>query len=232
MSVSSNNLIARKYFPGLSCTAFEPTPETYKHLSKNIKNNPGPGNIEVMCLAVSSGHGDLVSGDFGNCSGKNAILATSIHSEKDIKKRVSVKTSSLDDLYSCEQGRIIVKVDTEGHEINVIKGGQNFFNFNQIVLQIETGHKDNTDELDNLIRSYNLSLLFSLGPDSYYTNIPELLDHSNPNKILEKANEFVIAHRWNIDRKVYLTIYSGEGPLLSSISENDQGKFLINVIFD
>jgi len=199
-NVGFYTLIAQKYFPKLRCIAFEPTPDTFSNLLENIKANHKDGGAEAECLALSSKQGTVEFGDFGDCSGKNAILSTSIHEECGLKKRLSVATESLDSKYAGNQGRIIVKIDTEGHEMEVIKGGRKFFRSNEVVLQVETGHKENADELDELIRNFKLDLLFRLGPDSYYTNIPDLLEKEKSLHLLERANRFVISHRWDVDQ--------------------------------
>lgn len=79
------------------------------------------------------------------------------------------------------------------------RGGGDFFKKNELVLQVETGHKDNSEDLDKLIRSFSLRLLFKLGPDSYYTNISTLFADSKSSEILEQANQLVIAHRWDLE---------------------------------
>jgi FkbM family methyltransferase len=196
-NVGFYSLIAKKYFPELRCFAFEPTPETYNNLVSNLNENQKCSNADAFQIALSSKKGVIEFGDFGDCSGKNAILTTSIHEEKDIKKKFTVKTDSLDNLYPEILGCIIIKIDTEGHEIDVIKGGVNVLTKNKVVLQVETGHKDNFEELDSIIRSCSLDLLFRLGPDSYYTNIQNLLNASAVSEILEMANQFMILHRWD-----------------------------------
>lgn len=122
-NVGFYTLIAQKYFPELRCFAFEPTPDTYANLAQNLKANCRNEKVDAIQIALSSQHGIVQFGDFGDCSGKNAILSTSLHDEKDIKKRFSVKIDTLDHLYPEIFGHIIVKIDTEGHEIDVLKGG-------------------------------------------------------------------------------------------------------------
>lgn len=198
-NVGFYTLVTQKYFQELRCFAFEPTPDSYANLIQNLKANCRIGKVDAFQIALSSQFGTVQFGDFGDCSGKNGILATSIHDEKDIKKKLQVNTDTLDNLYPNSLGNIIVKIDTEGHEIDVLKGGKSFFSKNKLVLQIETGHKDNFRELDDLMRSFSLNLLFKLGPDSYYTNISALLEGFNSSKILEHANQFIISHRWDIE---------------------------------
>lgn len=203
-NVGFYTLIAQKYFPELRCFAFEPTPDTFSNLADNVRSNRKEGQADVFQIALSSKRGTAEFGDFGDCSGKNAILSTSIHAEEGIKKRALVSTETLDSLYSEKQGRVIVKLDTEGHEIEVLKGGRNFFTENEVVLQVETGHKDNTSDLEALIKTYSLNLLFRLGPDSYYTNISSLLIHSTLSRIMSQANQFLISHRWDQDQDLIM----------------------------
>jgi FkbM family methyltransferase len=199
-NVGFYTLIAQKYFPTLHCIAFEPTPDTFSNLLENIKENGRDGCAEARCLALSSNHGFAEFGDFGDCSGKNGIMSTSIHEQNSLKSRIRVEMESLDREYSEGQGRIIVKIDAEGHEMEIIQGGLKFFAQNEVILQIETGHKENSDELDRLIQGCGLAPIFKLGPDSYYTNIPDLIESSKTSQLLERANRFVIAHRWDIEQ--------------------------------
>lgn len=196
-NVGFYTLIAQKFFPELECIAFEPSPETFLNLKENIAMNRNKGNIEALELALSSRSGTTIFGDFGDCSGKNAILETSIHTENDLKNKISVNTNTLDSFNISAQETYIVKIDTEGHELEILKGGKRFFETNSIVLQIETGHKENSEKLIGLINRYGLSLMFNLGPDTYFTNIQKILTSSTLMKVLEDSNKSIISNRWD-----------------------------------
>jgi len=198
-NVGFYTLIAQKYFPNICCLSFEPSPETYQNLIINLNANKKQGVVRSFPIALSEQKETVEFGDFGDCSGKNSIISTSIHDKSNIKKHLHVETDFLDNIHKGKNGRFIVKIDTEGHEINVIKGGSEFFKNNEIILQVETGHKESIVELDDCIKSYSLELLFTLGPDSYYTNIKSLNCDKKKSEILSRANQFMISHRWDHD---------------------------------
>ncbi|MBC8729037.1 FkbM family methyltransferase [Paraburkholderia sp. UCT2] len=200
-NVGFYTLVAQKYFSRLRCVAFEPTPDTFTNLVENLNANEREGGAEASCVALSSKSGTAEFGDFGDCSGKNSIVSTSIHEQDTVKHRIRVPMETLDHRYAERLGRVIVKIDAEGHETEIIKGGASFFRKNEIVLQVETGHKENSHELDQLIRNQGLDPIFKLGPDSYYSNVPDLVEKSRTAELLENASRFLIAHRWDVQQR-------------------------------
>jgi FkbM family methyltransferase len=200
-NVGFYTLVAQKYFSHLQCVAFEPTPDTFANLLENLNANEREGGAEARCIALSSKSGTAEFGDFGDCSGKNSIVSTSIHEQDTVKNRIRVPMETLDDRYAERLGRVIVKIDAEGHEAEIIKGGAGFFQRNEIVLQVETGHKESSHELDQLIRDRGLEPIFKLGPDSYYSNVPDLMEKARTAELLESASRFLIGHRWDVQQK-------------------------------
>jgi len=100
--------------------SFEPNSRTYKYLLKNIKLN-GFNNVETFCMALGDKTAiaelaDLRSDDM------NHILS---HKSENIRT-IKIKLSKLDNLLTSSIKRInLLKIDTEGYELFVLKGAEN-----------------------------------------------------------------------------------------------------------
>jgi len=119
--------------------SFEPTPETFIRFKQNIKLN----NIRNICpynLAVSnkSGMRDfLVSHD-----GYDAWNSFGKPSAGEEIEKIKVNTITFDEFMNQNNiGKIdLIKIDVEGWELNVLNGGQNYFNkSNSAAILIEFG---------------------------------------------------------------------------------------------
>ncbi|VUZ22691.1 Uncharacterised protein [uncultured Comamonas sp.] len=198
-NVGFYTLIAQKYFPNLHCIAFEPTPETYINLVQNLQKNKNAGDVDARNLALSSKIGQTEFSDFGDCSGKNGVLDTSFHEQDSIKEKITVKTDTLDNLFTFSKKNIVMKIDVEGHELDVIKGGVKLIKENNLILQIETGHKCDVSILQKFLAEQNYDLLYKIGPDSYYSNIPEFKKTGKDFLMIKKACDFMVNHQWDVE---------------------------------
>ncbi len=113
------------YFPEAKIFSFEPGPLQYSLLLKNIHHNQLSKNIEVFNTAVSESLGEMefhVHGP-GHSSG-DGFLDTGRAGES---KVIKVKTVSLDEWWTNRQKPAVnlLKIDTEGAEIQVLKGARN-----------------------------------------------------------------------------------------------------------
>ena len=110
-----------------SIWCFEPTPDTASALRETIDQN-SYDNIEVIEVGLSDKKGDATF-----YLSDNAEL-NSLTKGKTSSREVMVKLETLDDC--CNQffwPKIdFVKLDAEGEEINILKGGQKFFEKNWI----------------------------------------------------------------------------------------------------
>ncbi len=113
--------------------AFEPHPTTYKNLVKNVSNN----GIDTFNLAVGSNKGSLILYDYENSDGSEHAslykdVIEEIHQGKSVSHEVNMIT--LDD-FVAEQAieKIhLLKIDTEGHELEVLRGFINHIKNNKI----------------------------------------------------------------------------------------------------
>jgi len=199
-NVGFYSLITRKYFPHIKVLSFEPTPETFRELQVNISINPGMSNqCYLFNSALSSSVGVIDFVDYGDMSGRNGIANTSIHGRTTSTKIIQIDTTRLDNLKNEASSCCIFKIDTEGHEVEVLRGGEEVFCSNKCVIQIEDGHGKSQSEISNIFDTYGYTKILNVGPDSYYTNISTLMDPSARLHLFEESVNFMIQHRWNLN---------------------------------
>jgi FkbM family methyltransferase len=137
---------------------FEPTPDTASALRETLVENSYE-NVEVIEVGLSDQKGDATF-----YLSDNAEL-NSLTKGKTSSREVMVKLETLDDC--CNQfswPKIdFVKLDAEGEEINILKGGQKFFEKNSPIVMYELKHADTTNT--ELIEAFN-----ALGMKSYVYN--------------------------------------------------------------
>ena len=87
---------------------------------------------------MSDAAGDLKFGIVNSYSGANAVLDTSFQDSVQFKEAISVEAKTLDSLLPEPfSGIVAVKLDVEGHELMVIRGGHETFAKNRVLLQVE-----------------------------------------------------------------------------------------------
>jgi len=204
-NVGFYSLLMKKYFSNVSVICFEPTPDTFQELDANFLLNAGlSGSVTLRNLAVSSTADPVRFVDFGDCSGKNAVESTCIHAIPKSATVIEVATLKLDAI--CGQGedggialqrrKLVLKIDTEGHELDVLVSGSRLLQENDCLLQIEEGHKNPSSAIGDLLASYGYKRIFTAGPDSYFTNINVLQDPVIVGNMVESGINFLIGHRW------------------------------------
>tara|TARA_B100001057_G_scaffold305074_1_gene305225 strand:- start:578 stop:1345 length:768 start_codon:yes stop_codon:yes gene_type:complete len=114
----------------LNILAFEPISKNITRLKNSINKN-NIKNIKVFHTAIGSNKGMIELGATENYSPNYKINE---------KKSVIVEKSkidSLDNLFSVTNKQIILKIDTEGFELSVLKGADSLLRNNKCYCQIE-----------------------------------------------------------------------------------------------
>lgn len=152
-NLRNNNLRAKIY-------AFEPHPVTFRKLKEHTSSL----NIHTSNVAVGASTGSLKLYDYANNDGSShaslyKAVIEDIHKAKSTEYTIDVIT--LDDF--CHQANIdkidLLKIDTEGHELEVLKGGEVLikagkvdlihFEFNEMNVASRVFFKDFWDFLPN-----------------------------------------------------------------------------------
>ena len=114
----------------LNIYAFEPIEKNVLRLKRSINKN-NLNNIKVFHTAIGSHKGEIELGATENFSPNFKI---------DEKNSVIVEKSkieTLDNLFSITGKKIVFKIDTEGFELDVLKGADNLLRNNKCYCQIE-----------------------------------------------------------------------------------------------
>lgn len=156
------SIIAKIMNPKVKVHAFEPSIGPYHFLSKNISVNGMSKDIVLQNLAVSDVVGAV---DFSsNKNPKYDYLKYDLSSVGNIPEKISsmkrtrVNSISLDQ-YSEENGVYpdLIKIDTEGHEDEVIKGGSDTILKYRPKIICEILRESESTELNKIILDYNYS---------------------------------------------------------------------------
>ena len=118
---------ALRIFPAARVFSFEPHPITFETLKSRFGNN---GRVACYNIALSNENGTAVMYEYSK-STINSLTSKARYAVRQEKKSVGevpVKVSSLD--WFCKDQNIdridVLKIDTEGHELEVLKGAVEF----------------------------------------------------------------------------------------------------------
>lgn len=136
-------LALKNSFPTSTIYSFEPNPKAYQKIIENIKNYD-------KIIPVNSGLGSKVGTEtlYSYSKVENSTLGTlnkSALSElyngiDDVIEEISFQVDTIDDYCATHNIQEIdfLKIDTEGQELNVLKGAQNMINKDKIkIIQFE-----------------------------------------------------------------------------------------------
>jgi len=138
--------------PGLRIMAFEPNPETFKRLQVNCARFP---NVETINVALSDSEKILdfyettVSGVFGT--------KASPFNPADPKRVAKVAAKPLDYFLSGHSS-IAIKIDVEGHELEVLRGVQRSLENGTVKIVFSDGvDEENYSEFEAILKKNKFS---------------------------------------------------------------------------
>ena len=122
---------------------FEPVPATYEYLLNRIKSDPRTVSvaIKIECSAMSSSQGRTSMFIVGNNFGINTLHqdSTSVYSHS-----IMIDTNTIDNYIQKNNINrvLLLKCDTEGHDMEVLRGAQGSLRNGLIsVIQFEYNHR-------------------------------------------------------------------------------------------
>lgn len=128
-----------------SVSAFEPHPEIFQELKVNTetwRRQRLLGEVAAHELALSENNGFAVLGINDDFKDNRGVACLMSENQAESSKSIIVETKSLDELYDTDQFIGLMKIDVEGHEFSVLKGGDRLLRRHQIRDIIFEEHKE------------------------------------------------------------------------------------------
>jgi FkbM family methyltransferase len=176
--------------------SFEPNPLIYPYLKKNLTKIIK--NIKLYNVALSEEIGEVNlripnrtnSLFHNNVEELYKLGCATIHNENIFKKynEFKVKKNKLDNLIVSNNIGFI-KIDVEGHELEVINGGINIITANKPILLIEIEEKHTKKNINETINKIN-----KLGYKSYYLEDNKFKSTDNLS-VGSKFNNFIFEYK-------------------------------------
>ncbi|MCC7279332.1 MAG: FkbM family methyltransferase [Chromatiaceae bacterium] len=181
--------LARKVF------AFEPSPTTYKILADNLYR-AGIGNVEAVNLGLGSERESLTI-TFAKNNRSGGYVSDKIRLETGHLTE-EIKIDTLDNyFYDTEFPVKFLKIDVEGFEQNVIKGGREFLRKHQPTVVMEMNHFC-LDVLQRITIPDFLDFMRSVFPHLYAidTDNVNIVDLHLPDRAYHVMYQHVINHKF------------------------------------
>jgi FkbM family methyltransferase len=157
---------AEKFIPPQHIYAFEPIPELHFRLVKMF----GKSNIHKLALSDSIGVHNFKIPTIGKDEYKSRGKLNTEYIERGETRcrTIEVRTSTLDSFVIENKVKAIdfIKIDVEGHELQVITGGQEALKKLRPVLQIEIEQRHFKEDIKEIIDYIN-----QLGYQCYYLDL-------------------------------------------------------------
>ena len=115
--------------------AFEPAPNAFSMMEKNFSIQKNNEKFHAYSIAASSARGKLKFKIISPISGANSVLMNSA-TDEDV---IDVESRPIDEIVLDKNMKSMVKIDVEGHELQVVEGMRNFLRMNECYVQIESG---------------------------------------------------------------------------------------------
>jgi FkbM family methyltransferase len=185
----------------LQVLAFEPNPVIRESLKQNIDLNDVEKNIEIIGLALSNFKGEATF-SVPAFTGSGGGSLKNLHPEEGAPSEFTVEVEKLDNLRERLNGSDLLKIDVEGAEFQLIKGGLEFILENRPTIVIELLRKwmkpfqSSPQDVIDLLSELNY-ICFAVSESSL---IPTLVINDSTIE-----NNFIFCHRENLNHLELLT---------------------------
>ena len=134
--------------------AIEPDPHNLDLLTKSIEANNFMNRVEIIQAAISNTDGEL---DFWMA--ENGPNLSSVQKTKHSTKKITVPCHSLNKFLEDRKYPNFIKMDIEGHEVQVFEGGLDYFDKHHegntnILLEVHPQFYDDENDFGKMVREY------------------------------------------------------------------------------
>lgn len=154
---------------------FEPDLRNYNNLCAHLLLNNLNDRARTHPVGLSNKSGSITFlRNKGNSTGHSRIAETAPSSTRSEKfEEISIPIATADSVLNGIAGqRILIKIDVEGHEIQVCEGATNLLSANVCYVQMEI-LEDQERRIAELESRAGLRLVHQIGSDCYLTNDPD-----------------------------------------------------------
>jgi FkbM family methyltransferase len=146
----------------ICCHAFEPDPDNFELLQENVRHNAG-SNVRLHNVALFSNATSLTLALSPDNRGNHRIehgisKQSSLHLRGQDRKKINVRGDRLDGILDarCVEAPLAIKIDAEGAEYHIYKGGRNIIRSADLVIMEYWPYgvknmEGNTDEMIRMI---------------------------------------------------------------------------------
>jgi FkbM family methyltransferase len=163
------SILTKSHRPELEVHAFEPDRNNRCQLYGNLFINRLGSDITVHEHGISSTTGMASFDDSAATSSRGTRRISETGTS-------SIAVKRLDDVFSGRGRQVAIKIDVEGHELQVVEGARNFLANNRCLLQIESDGEQLVS-LKQQLGDLGYRYLTSYS-DHYFTNIDPLPERS------------------------------------------------------
>ena len=156
------SIISKSRRPSIEVHAFEPDRTNLCQLYANLFVNKFQTSITVHEHGISDTNG---TASFNNSDATSSRGTRRIANDGNTK----IEIRRLDDTLDFRKSTIMIKIDVEGHELQVIEGAKSLLGNNNCYLQIEAS-PENLELLKSELGRLGYRFLQTIG-DHYFTNI-------------------------------------------------------------
>jgi FkbM family methyltransferase len=135
--------------------SFEPNPEVYRILLKNIEINHVQ-NLTLENVAIASFDGELTLHQYYNHAWSSVL--TEHNNRKALDNSWQVQCKKLDSVLLKAIVPTVVKIDTEGYELNVLKGAERILSLNHPKLLIEVHSWNDYKEITDYLSGFDYKI--------------------------------------------------------------------------
>ena len=180
-----SNFFSEYFFKIIS---FEPNKKSYELLKINTKNKK---NIYTYNLALSDN--EKIKNFFENKNNYGASKVINNIYDFDNKNIIKIQTKILDNVILDKDLKNIkyIKIDTEDHDINIIKGSKNFLKNNSPFLSIELKKYDYNKNYDN----FEIILILKQLGYRYFYNVLKYKKQNKHKLFILKLVNFLINYK-------------------------------------
>jgi len=164
---------------GVNCLAFEPEPHNFESLVRNVARNLDSANIQLFQLALSDVSGEAKL-SLSQCNlGDHRLVAAhestpSIRLSREQRREIIVTTERLDDLKLPITDPLVVKLDAQGAEPMILRGGRETLSRAKLlVMEFSPFHisrfQETPDDILDFLSSSFTDIAYGVGEQGQFT---------------------------------------------------------------